>query len=240
MWPLTVVMVGVDAKDAFEVAAVADLQPVQTLGAYGPDEALGDRVRLRRPDRCLHDPHPSLRKITSKGPRVLAVAVADQEAHALGGEVESEIARLLGHPGADGIGSATGEPDAAASVDDEEQRVMAAQEHALNGGEASADSPDVHHLTSVADDKAAAANSVRSTNHPELGSGDLPPQDLELVAEYQQLDVFHVQAATATDQRAQMSPHGEERNEKAIPPILPTAVPLREETLILAPFRSPA
>jgi hypothetical protein len=67
-WPLTVVRVGVDAKDAFAVATVQDQQPVQTLSAYGPDEALGDRVRLRRPDRVFTIHSPSLRKISSKGP----------------------------------------------------------------------------------------------------------------------------------------------------------------------------
>jgi hypothetical protein len=49
MRPLMVVMVGVSAEHPFEVAAVEDQQPVQTFGADGSDEALGDRVRLWRP-----------------------------------------------------------------------------------------------------------------------------------------------------------------------------------------------
>jgi len=37
-----------------------------------------------------------------------------------------------------------------------------------------------------------------SINHPKFRPHDLAAQDLELVAQHQQLDVFHMQAATAT------------------------------------------
>jgi hypothetical protein len=40
-------------------------------------------------------------------------------------------------------------------------------------------------------------------------SSDLRMQDLKLVAEHEQLDVFHVQAATATHERAEQSTRGE-------------------------------
>ncbi|HYN50169.1 MAG TPA: hypothetical protein VES62_04520 [Thermoleophilaceae bacterium] len=46
MRPLGVVVVDIDAQDPFEVAAVEDQQPVETLVAHGSDEALGDRVRF--------------------------------------------------------------------------------------------------------------------------------------------------------------------------------------------------
>jgi hypothetical protein len=39
-----VVVVDVDAQDAFEVAAVEDQQPVPAFGADGSDEPLGDGV----------------------------------------------------------------------------------------------------------------------------------------------------------------------------------------------------
>jgi len=48
-----------------------------------------------------------------------------------------------------------------------------------------------------------------SINHPEFRPHDLPAQDLELVAQHQQLDVFHIQAPTATNKRAEQSAHGE-------------------------------
>src|SRR5439155_6449811 len=54
--PLAAGMVDVDAQHAFEVAAVKDQQRVETLGTHRADEALGDRVRLRRLHRRLHDP----------------------------------------------------------------------------------------------------------------------------------------------------------------------------------------
>jgi hypothetical protein len=46
-------------------------------------------------------------------------------------------------------------------------------------------------------------------NHPELRPCDLPAQDLELVAQHQQLDVFHMQAAAAMHKRAEQRPQGE-------------------------------
>ena len=56
MRPLAVVVVDVDAEHAFEVTAVEDQQPVQTLGTYAPDEAFRDRVCFGRSHWRLHDP----------------------------------------------------------------------------------------------------------------------------------------------------------------------------------------
>jgi hypothetical protein len=39
-------VVDVHAQDAVEMSAIQDQQPVETLGAQGPDEALRDRIRL--------------------------------------------------------------------------------------------------------------------------------------------------------------------------------------------------
>src|SRR6266545_491691 len=126
-------MVDVDAQHAFEMAAVEDQQPVQTFGAHGSDEALRDRVRLWRANRRLHDPDAFAAEDLIEGAAVLAIAVADQEAHALLGEVEAEVACLLGDPGTGRVRRAAGEPDAPARVRDEEECVVAAQEHAFHG-----------------------------------------------------------------------------------------------------------
>jgi hypothetical protein len=48
-----------------------------------------------------------------------------------------------------------------------------------------------------------------SINHPKFRPHDLPAQDLELVAQHQQLDVFHVQATTTTKERTEQSAHSE-------------------------------
>jgi len=49
MRSVLVVMVDVNAQHVLEVPAVEDQQPVETLGAHCPDEALRNGVRLRRP-----------------------------------------------------------------------------------------------------------------------------------------------------------------------------------------------
>jgi hypothetical protein len=91
--PLRVVVLDVDAQDAFEVAAVEDQQPVEALDARGSNEPLGDGVCLRRPPWRLDDPDASAAEDLVERAGVLAVAVADQQAHALVGEIEAEVAR---------------------------------------------------------------------------------------------------------------------------------------------------
>ena len=55
MRPVAVVVVDEDAKHSLEVPPVEDEQPVKAFGASGADEALGDRIRLRRPHWRLDD-----------------------------------------------------------------------------------------------------------------------------------------------------------------------------------------
>jgi hypothetical protein len=54
----------------------------------------------------------------------------------------------------------------------------------------------------------------------QLRRHDLAAQNLELVAENQQLDVFHVQAAAATNERVEQSTHSEIEEGRATPAIL--------------------
>jgi hypothetical protein len=139
MRPLGVVVIDVDVEHAFEVATVEDQQPVEALGTYGSDEAFGDRVRLGRPDGCLHDPDPFAPEHLVERSGVLAVAVADQEAGSLEETGEAQIASLLGDPAAVRVGRATREPDATAGVLDEEQHVVATQEQCLDREEVAGD-----------------------------------------------------------------------------------------------------
>jgi hypothetical protein len=83
-------------------------------------------------DRCPHDSDLLAAKDVIEDAAVAAVAVADQSADPVVGEVEAEVARLLGDLGAGGIGRAPSEPDAAARVCDEEEHVLVAQDDALN------------------------------------------------------------------------------------------------------------
>ena len=98
MWSLAVVMLDIDAEYRFEVTAVEDQQPVQALDARGPHKALRDRVGLRCSHGRLQDSDALAAEHLVEGAAVLAVAVADQGPDALVGEVEAEVARLLGSP----------------------------------------------------------------------------------------------------------------------------------------------
>jgi len=48
-----------------------------------------------------------------------------------------------------------------------------------------------------------------SIRHPKSWPHDVPAQDLELVAQYQQFHVFHMQAPTATNKRPEQRPQSE-------------------------------
>ncbi len=91
MRPLAVVMVDVDPEHAFEVSAIEDQQPVETLSAHSPDEALRDRVRLRCPHGCLHGPDAFAVEDLVEGGAELAVAVPDQDADTLVREVRPRL-----------------------------------------------------------------------------------------------------------------------------------------------------
>ena len=121
------------------MAALQDEQPVEAFGAGGSDEPLGDGVCLRRPHRRLDGAGASAAEHLVERAGVLAVAVADQQAPALVGEIEAEVTRLLGDPGPGRVRRAAGQPHASACVRDEEQHVVAAQEHALDGEEVAGD-----------------------------------------------------------------------------------------------------
>jgi hypothetical protein len=68
-------------------------------------------------------------------------------------------------------------------------------------------------------------------NRPEFRPYDLSAQDLELVAQHQQLDVFHTEASTATNKRAEHRPHSEveKRESHAVDPPSPRPKERRHE-----------
>jgi hypothetical protein len=169
MRPLRVVVLDEEAQDALEVAAVEDQQPVETFDADGSDETLGDGVCLRRPQRRLDDPDATAAEDLVEGAAVFAVAVADQEAHAVVGEVEAEVACLLGHPGLCGVGRAAGQPDAPACARDEEQHVVPAQEHTVDGEEVACD--DARRLGAQ---ELAPTRTRPPRGRPQPGAGEQP------------------------------------------------------------------
>ncbi len=78
--PVAVVVLDEDAKHALEVPPVDDEEPVETLGPDGADEALGDRIRLRRSNRRPDRLDPLATEDRVEVTSELAVAIADQEA----------------------------------------------------------------------------------------------------------------------------------------------------------------
>src|SRR5262249_30712517 len=96
-------MVRVDAEGVLEMASVEDQEPVQALGADSADEPFSDRVRLRRSDLCFHDPYGCTAEDLVEGAAVLAVAIADEEAHAAITHVEAEVLAASPTPQSDSL-----------------------------------------------------------------------------------------------------------------------------------------
>jgi hypothetical protein len=74
-------MLGEGVEYPFEMAAVEDQEPVETLRSDGADEALGNRVRLRRSHRRADDLDPFASEDDVEVTRELAVPIPDQKAH---------------------------------------------------------------------------------------------------------------------------------------------------------------
>jgi hypothetical protein len=97
----TVAVVVLDeySERPLEVPLANDQEPVETLGARGSDEALGNRVRLRRAHRCADDLDPFASEDGVEVTRELAVAIPDEEAQRRRSlrQFPGELASLLGN-----------------------------------------------------------------------------------------------------------------------------------------------
>ena len=82
MWSAHVVVLDEDAEHAFQMAPIQNQKPVETLAADGADEALGERIRLRRAHWRLDDRDALAGEDGVEAARELAVPVADQVAEA--------------------------------------------------------------------------------------------------------------------------------------------------------------
>jgi glucose-6-phosphate 1-dehydrogenase len=81
--PVRVVVAGMVAQDQPQVPFAGDQYPVQALAAGAARPAFGDRLRARRPDRCLDDPQPGRGEHRVERRGELGVPVPDQEFEAL-------------------------------------------------------------------------------------------------------------------------------------------------------------
>jgi hypothetical protein len=93
MRPMPVVMAGIDAKHALELAPAEDEQPVEALATHAADPALGVGIRVR----CLYGrtdhSHFFATEDVIEAAAKLGVAIVDQEAERLLAIVEV-ISRL--------------------------------------------------------------------------------------------------------------------------------------------------
>src|SRR5215217_427908 len=124
-----------------EVSAVEDQEPVETLSANGADEALGDRVRLRRAHRCFDDLDAFACEDGIEVARVLAVSVAirnrDRQARSCSVQVNWRACCVTHAPGR--VRSAASDMHAAATQLDEEDNVQPLQRDGLDGEEVDAE-----------------------------------------------------------------------------------------------------
>src|SRR5437588_485243 len=137
MRPMAVVVIDVHAEDALELPAADDQDQVEALTPHGADEALGERVRLRRLDRRSHDLDPLTLKHGVEGGAELRVAIVDQKARRLSslGQRPRELARLLRHPGAARVLGAPRYVHSAAAELDEEEDIEPGGKDGVDGEE---------------------------------------------------------------------------------------------------------
>ena len=104
--PVHVAVVGVLAEDQPQVPFASDQHPVRALAPGACDPAFGYSIRARRLDRYLYDPHADRGEHCVERRGELRIPVPDQELQAVCAalEVYQQVAGLLGHPRADGVG----------------------------------------------------------------------------------------------------------------------------------------
>ena|SRR5438552_18262862 len=79
MGPMAVVVVDVDAENLLKLSPADDQDPVEAVAADGADPALGERVRLRRPERGADDLDAVASEDLVERAAELAVSVVNQE-----------------------------------------------------------------------------------------------------------------------------------------------------------------
>jgi hypothetical protein len=117
------------AEDRCGVALVDDEDLVEEFAADAADEPLGGRVRAGRSNRCFDHLNPCGSEDGVEHGGELGVVVWDEVPEVLAGvvEVRGEIARLLGEPGAGGVGGDAEDVDLVGGVFDDEERVEPGQ-----------------------------------------------------------------------------------------------------------------
>jgi hypothetical protein len=125
------------AQHQAEVASTGDQEVVEAFATQGADEAFGDGVRPRRPDRAAEDGDVGASKDGVESGSEPAIPVTDQEPEPLAvvTEVHEQVAGLLGHPGPGRMSGDPGDVYTATAVLDHHQDIQAAQEDRVDVGE---------------------------------------------------------------------------------------------------------
>jgi len=131
-----VVVSHVLTKHSLEVTATKHERPVEALTPDGPHPALGEGIGLRGSEWGEHGANAVGREDGVEAPRVLGVAIADQEPERPTlGEVEGEVPGLLGHPRRIRTPRRCGNTDAPGVDLDDEEHVQRTQPRRLHGEE---------------------------------------------------------------------------------------------------------
>jgi hypothetical protein len=129
-----VVVINEFAEDRFELAAMEDQYPVETLASRGADEPLGEHVRPRSSDRRADDPNaPGSEPLVEAGGE-LGVSVPDQERGRAGlfSQGQAQIASLLSDPLSHRIGGDAAHRDPPGAELDEEEHIEMAKQHRVD------------------------------------------------------------------------------------------------------------
>jgi hypothetical protein len=103
-------MVGVDAKDVLEMAAVKDQEPVEALRVDGANESFSIAFAFGARTGVFTIRIPSLRKTSSNGPLYLPSRSRIKKRTPPSLKSKTEVAGLLSHPLARGTLCAAGKP----------------------------------------------------------------------------------------------------------------------------------
>ena len=122
MRAVAVVMLDELVDHGVEVTPAEDQHAIEALPADSADEALGEGVGTRRPDRRADDPNALGAEDLVEAGRELGVPVADEEIDRLRtlGEFIGQVPGLLDHPGTSWMSGDSGHVDLSGVELDEE------------------------------------------------------------------------------------------------------------------------
>jgi hypothetical protein len=115
VWPMHVVVLGVDPEHWREMLPPDDQQPVQAVLPDGSNPGLREGVGVGRLERCQHHLGALGAEEVVEGAAELGIPIAEQELDpaSLLAEHQQQVARLLGDPGGAWVGGQPGQVDAA-------------------------------------------------------------------------------------------------------------------------------